>query len=520
MAPQATGIPQIVAVVHYPKSSKLKITKNIRQHLGSQPGQALYIQENGELTLKTTSPGTAMATEKSSCTLSIEIANTLSLKPGDQIAFVQRPAKTLALKRIELLERDGQKARFVEIETEKQITCIVETNPMPTIQLANLQTRLADQHLKHPPIDFLAGRHSFQAWLARQIIGQEDKDDENLRKALIDERIAQQSANGSWGEHIFLTARNLCELANLGLTAPDKNVESAANWLLTRPESLYNPGMFFGTDDLVTEQAQIIDQRRSGEKARFRKIKASEQSRVRASDDLIQNPCGPRIMWPNALVLEALLQLGYETHPRLQAAIRFITTTHDWCECGYQHGDPNQIFTALTDEQVSTFEEICVNQYRYGGLKRLNDALEFPRVSQTAILDGFEYELGMPAHIQGCEFITTRALAHIQDPIAKSFARAHLWRFAGIQRGPLGEFPIERHGTGFSQAGILEAFARYNLPIAKLVILNAIPWIVATQNKDGSWGKDKHCEATTLALLRSILAIHEYLPKNFISGVV
>ena len=50
----------------------------------------------------------------------------------------------------------------------------------------------------------------------------------------------------------------LRELTDLGLTREDDAVQRAAGWLLARPQSAHNPGMFFGSDALVAEQAQIV----------------------------------------------------------------------------------------------------------------------------------------------------------------------------------------------------------------------------------------------------------------------
>ena len=54
-----------------------------------------------------------------------------------------------------------------------------------------------------------------------------------------------------------------------------------------------------------------------GTRPRFREIKRSEQSLVAAGDALIRRPCGPRIMWPNALAVEALVAAGYEDSDRV-----------------------------------------------------------------------------------------------------------------------------------------------------------------------------------------------------------
>jgi hypothetical protein len=214
-------------------------------------------------------------------------------------------------------------------------------------------------------------------------------------------------------------------------------------------------------------------------------------------------------MWPNGIVLEALLQLGYEDHPRVQTALRTLTV-NDWCECSYQHGLSDwRRKEPLSDEQLASFEKVCITQYRYGGISDLawltgSDAPQ--RVERMATPEGARYPLRVPNHIQGCEFITTRSLSRVQHPAARRFAEAHLWRFAGIQRAD-GTFPEERYGSGFSQAGILEALARHDHPASHVIILRALPWVVAAQNEDGSWGEGPRKDVDTLAVVRALQAI-------------
>jgi hypothetical protein len=271
--------------------------------------------------------------------------------------------------------------------------------------------------------------------------------------------------------------------------------------------------MFFAVDELVAEQARIVAERQSGNRLRFREMKRSEQKRVMVGDDLIRTPCGPRIMWPNALVLEALLCLGYEQHERVQAALSFMRT-HDWCECGYQHGGSDwKGVEPLEMEQLGAFERMCANQFRYGGIQALKELaqadmahqpLQLSRVVRTATPDGDEYPLQMPDHIQGCEFITTRAMSRVRDLKMRRFAEAHLWRFASRQRAPSGEFAKERHGSGFPQEGILEAVARYDHPASRVIVWRSLPWIVEAQNEDGSWGQEPYKDASTLAVLSAL----------------
>ena len=127
---------------------------------------------------------------------------------------------------------------------------------------------------------------------------------------------------------------------------------------------------------------------------RFRELKASEMKAVAAGDDLMaSNVCGPRIMWPNALVLETLLLLGYEKHERVQAALSTILRG-GWCECGYQHGTGDwRGRPQPTMAEVAEWEKTCLREYTYGGipdvdLLRKMDltrkvGIKMPRVART-----------------------------------------------------------------------------------------------------------------------------------------
>jgi hypothetical protein len=221
-------------------------------------------------------------------------------------------------------------------------------------------------------------------------------------------------------------------------------------------------------------------------------------------------------MWPTALALEALLLVGYQDVARVQRALQFMVT-EDWCECAYQHGYSSwRERPVVTDERLDAFEQLCIDQYRYGGLGGLEDATHLERIGglgkDEESKDIHVFTLGMPDHIQGCEFVTTRALSRA-DGMAGRFARAHLWRFAGIQRAD-GSFPPERHGTGFTPAGILETFARFDHPASRVVLLRALPWIVEAQNEDGSWGEQERAEVSTCAILHALVALGDDLPPG------
>jgi hypothetical protein len=281
--------------------------------------------------------------------------------------------------------------------------------------------------------------------------------------------------------------------------------------------------MFFAADELVAEQARIVAQRQEGKGGRFRQIKTSEKKRIMSGDDLIVSPCGPRIMWPNGLCLDALLRAGYEEHERIQTALRLMTT-HDWCECGYQHGTSGwRSAEPLTADQIAQFEAGCIAQYRYGGIRSPQaltradlaaPTLDQMRISHRTTDEGDEYAIKMPEHTQGCEAITTRSLSHVVNARVRRFAEAHLWRFASRQHAANGAFPYESYGSGFSQAGFLELFARYDHPVSKVVVMRALPWIVDAQNEDGSWGEEENVDASTLAIVTALLSLGDLAPPG------
>jgi hypothetical protein len=449
-----------------------------------------------------------------------EIIAELDLEQGDLLAFVQRK-EAVVLKKVGVQEQAGGCARIVDRETARQITRVAQTSPLPAQLLPALQAQYGDASLRYDVRTYLAGRPTLAAWKARKLIGSDGPDDGALREELAQVRLREQDEDGSWGGDVVRTARALRELGELGLASDAREVRAGVDWLLARPQSSANPGMFFLTDELVAKQAAVVESRAQGKGGRFREIKKSEQRLVMAGDDLINMPCGPRIMWPNALAIEALLGLGYEGQPRVRAALELMVT-RDWCECGYQHGLSSWRDTKpVTDEQIAQFESECMAEYRYGGLRNVADLVKMDVTAKARVVhrreDGVDvYFLAMADHIQGCEAITTRAMSQVKDTRMRRFAEAHLWRFASRQRAD-GTFPPERYGSGFTREGLLQLFARYDHPVSKVVIVRSLPWIVEIQNADGSWGEGPRKDAATLAVLTALRVASAYLPHGLLS---
>lgn len=127
------------------------------------------------------------------------------------------------------------------------------------------------------------------------------------------------------------------------------------------------------------------------------------------------------------------------------------------------------------------------------------------------------YPLHMPIHFQGCEVITTRAMSKVRDPEMRRFAEAHLWRYASRQHAPDGAFAREKHGyCENSQSALLQVFALFDHPASKVAIMRSLPWIVESQNEDGSWGEDPIKDATTVAVLSALRLVRDELPPDLL----
>ena len=376
---QFCPVPQVAVIAKIGPDGIIRLTKAIKRALEIEAHDAVFLTSEDELQL-TVQPdrGTRLPIlERSRVRLPSEDVGRLGLSQGGKFALLQR-SHGLAVKRCATDEVPSEWARIVDIETADLLLRRCETAPMPERLVPRLKSRHEGLTLRHSVRKFLHSRRSLEAWLARRLIGAAEPADDDLRDQLVSQLIREQSSDGSWDDSVPATARALRELAALGLPADEPALRRAAQWLLDRPESQHNPGMFFATDELVVEQERIVAARTQqvaagtgGPKPRFREIRSAEKRFVMRGDAQIVAPCGPRLMWPNALTIEALLAAGYERHPRIQRALRTMMT-HDWCECAYQHGTSSwRNREPLTSEQIALFEQACIRQYRYGGLERV-----------------------------------------------------------------------------------------------------------------------------------------------------
>jgi len=518
-------IPQVVAIISVTSEGTMNLKKAVRQHLDMGDAQTLFLDMRDEILLSAKpSTGEEIPLMKGNrIRLPDKVLERLGVAGGGLVGLVQRE-NAAAIKKVEIVEKEGEIARLHDLETPLKIVRVAETNPMPEKILPKLTQQHKDFKLNYDIREFPKGRQTLEAWKIRRILGISEASDEELRKNLVSERLDRQREDGSWEGRVTITARNLAELADLGMTKNDLEIQRAVKWLVERPQSPYNPGMFLAFDELVKEQQEVVEKRRKqkrGARPRFNQRRGLEIGLVRAGDSLISWACGPRITWTTALVLEALLKLGYEDAERVQAALRMLSMSR-WCGNAQQHGlsGTGEIKRKepYSNEEIEKITEESIQLFRYGEIRGTEeieraDMAHIPfylrRTKHIPRASADEYELGLPEVGGGCPVIMARALSQVKDEKIRRLSEAHLWETAGWQHSQDASYSGKYAKRYFKspQAAFLQIFAGYDLPVSRVAIMRMIPWIVKNQNKDGSWGTEKTKDAVTLAVVSALKTV-------------
>jgi len=518
-----SAIPQVISIVRVSRGGQIVLKKRVQERLGSKD---VGLATDHEIRLLADGVRTPEVKANRLC-LPEEICKLLDVSDGDLIAMIERQPG-VALKKVVLEERHAKVAKIEDRESRFTLSRVVSTWPPADALVEGLVEKCRGRKLRHRPTEFLRGRASLAAWKGRRLLGAEEPGDAQLKARLVDERVRDQADDGSWGQDLVLTARCLRELIDLGCSRRHRAVRRAAEWLLARPQSRANPGMFFLTDELGAARRQLLDKKEKTRAAglRFRARKPGEIGLVLPGDDLLRDPSGPRIMWPNGLALEALLAAGYEKRPRVQAALQALRHGN-WCECGYQHGlacwrrkEP------LMREEIQSRLDRSRQEFDRGGVSSTEELASMDltkthgfrllRVSHRQQRGLDVYGLDGSRSLQSCAFITTRAMGKAKDQRLRDLAEAELWRYAGMQRTD-GSFPDGgRARLHELEAAVLQLFATMDGAVSKIAILRAVPWIVKSQNRDGSWGEESRRDAATLAVLSALAAVRRCLPSGFV----
>jgi len=415
----------------------------------------------------------------------------LGLADKTPLAFIERKG-AVAIKKVEVAEREGKAACILDLETPYLLTRVLETNPPPEAALAAIEPS-ASFRLPHSVQAFWEGKETLHGWLARRLLGTGQPGDESFRKSLVCERTGRQDEDGSWKGSLPLTVCALSELEALGVPRSNRSVKHGVDWLLARPESERHPGLF-ALRDRYTEK-DTTKQRGTGDLKLFQ-----------SGDPLLCDPCGPRVIGATALALEVLLRLGCARRERVRRALSTLRHCH-WCESEicvlYRQ------MRELSDEDLERSLADAQAEYKYGGLAGPQDLLKEKgprRIRQSRQGVATQHVREMPM-VGGCGVVTARALSCVSDRIIGKRLAAFLLHTAARQDPEDGRIKVNYPAFWGDQAGFIELFSRFKLPVARLGIHRLLPWVIANQNKDGSWGEPPNKEAATLGVLRGLKSV-------------
>ncbi len=510
-------IPQVISITKSGKDNRIPLSNEVRKQFGENAVIRIGIRD-GEVILSNRELPESIAVEVTGRSLSLPAASAayLQLKEGTEAAIIQRE-NGAAVKRYRFAEKTGAQARLEDTESETELVRTLMTNPKPEQTLHDLSEKYRGLRFQHDPLQYLSDNDSIYGLICRRSIGMNRERDPSLREQLYGEITKSQEPDGSWQSDVILTSRNLREIAEMGITEKRRETAAAAEWLLSGKESPYNPGMFFLSDDLVSEQIRIVEAVRNGSRERFRQVKKSEINKVRKGLDTAHYPCGPRLMWPNAMILRSLLEHGYEEDDRVSRACQFLLNG-GWCECSYAHGqskcEKREVYTA---EKISEKLDSMVKEYTYGGWQNPGDVSHmdltkdafFLRNSAAGQGNTGVYSLEMPFHQLPCGLMTAWALSKTRNTLLKEHIEAHVWRFAAKQNLN-GHFDYKHAGKYF----YIDLFALFDIAAAKAALMRSVPWIIEAQNPDGSWGEGDNAGASTLAVVRALDSVKEFLPES------
>ncbi|MFC1605142.1 hypothetical protein ACFL5F_08975, partial [Planctomycetota bacterium] len=123
-------VPQLVSITPVSAEGMLTLRKAVRQYLGIDGQKKLYLETAHEIILSArTGKGKPIKIDsKNRICLPSEVLNLLGIKRKTQVALVERD-NAVAIKAFKISDEQGDRARFIDIETDHDIVRKVETNP-------------------------------------------------------------------------------------------------------------------------------------------------------------------------------------------------------------------------------------------------------------------------------------------------------------------------------------------------------------------------------------------------------
>jgi len=445
----------------------------------------------------------------------------LSLGSDDVVCVTERDSKYY-LKRLELVERPSRiPGRFVVDSFDQDRVCRTFTRMTDLSRVTNedAQAILSEMgRLHHDPLEPLRQVPGEAGWMARrELLGGWTAADKSAIEGYKKEVLADQDGDGSWAGSTVRTAFNVIRLTQVGATRRLPALRKATDWLLSTPEPDGLPGVFMFSPELTEEfnawraEGNIGRFTPDGKQKRYRDHERHEFGRG-GDIGYPREGCEPRVIWPNAVCLEALLRAGLHAHPRVGQAIntslvgsgwegwRATNFGKPWCGCAGK-----VLGGGLVVEKVASKADFngpvahpevlaCLN------FEGIREPWEYATVnSRRGCVDAgggralwIQEGTGTCGTDGNCSTVMHRAMSFHPHYAGSDLETTAILNFRGIHRS-------------YSLVA-LEWLEDRPRPLSAFLVLRSVPHLIRCQEEDGLWpaSPGRTREDASLVILRAL----------------
>jgi len=494
-----TAEEEVVLICRLKKPHTLSISKvDLKRCFGRSAGIELDVSRHVRIA------GSARGGR--SVALPAAVVRTLSLSPGDSVCLSRRQeGKACVLRRFVLRAGESEVPGRVLIDAFEE-TQVVRTHyekpDVDDIRLSDVQAlvRRMGPLRRDPlaPLKHAGGRIGYL--FRRELSGRLRKQDEAFADAQREATVAAQRRDGCWEGSLVTTGFQLIRLVKVGVSADDPAIEKAAAWLLDAPEPDGLPGLFLATPELAE---QFNRSKRSGRDPgvdvynKVRRASGSEYRRVRESfarrREVVPGVCELGIVSTSAVVLQALLRLGFAEAKRVRTAIHTLLCQWGgrWCGCGWYGPDSRTPASQDVDFNgpfpiPSDNERIYRSDWfpdprqirQITAMRKVSPHYSWRKASANrAVIE--KHSVGMG----NCTLGVHEALSYHPAYAGSNLEANGALEFARRQ-GSLG------HWGDTPPSVMLHTLARLSHPLAAFLVARTVPLLLRRQRPDGLWPPD------------------------------
>ena len=467
----------------------------------------------------------------------------LELVPGDHVCISKRRDKHSYILRKFVLSKGKTEVpgrviidHFADSTVTRTHYSRIDIDTMDIAHIGKLAGKMGKlRNNPFEPFDDVGGWMGFL--FRKEIRGQPSGEDESFVERYRSEILSSQQDEGCWCDSTVGTAFNLIRLVEMGEGTENPAVRKAAKWLLSTSEPSGFPGLFMANVDMTEEFNEWKDDPAgSGEadapgymsdvSALYRKVnqRGSRTKRYqsvrdiyRSNRDVVPGVCELALTSSSAVVLQALIKLGFWDERRVRTAINTLLSLWSgrWCGCSYlSHGkkikanygpvDFNNIRVPSTNRSIYRLDWFTDTkeimqivgsrrtspQYSWLGLGGNNAVIEKHSVGMGDCTLGIHEALSYHPEYKG---------SHLETIAALEFSRRQ------SSLGSWGDTPVSL---------ILNSLHRLSHPMAAFLVLRTIPFLIREQQTDGLWpdekGEEDQVSTSILASFRILRTLKHF----------